>query len=170
MAALIGTVHDVRAPRHAPLQERSFQPFAGVAISRTGVNDENEAEQRGRHVIPARELRTAPLPVTATVSRNDAGPNTAVTAAPGDTVRLQPAAPEQAPVQRTRRAPLLGVARSARRCPAFHVVVQLAEHERPGTSATTAPGPEIVTESGAWLSSRTSHAESCVSVQPPACP
>ena len=39
VAALIGTVHVFFAPRHAPLQERSFQPFAGVAVSATGVNE-----------------------------------------------------------------------------------------------------------------------------------
>ena len=115
VAALIGTVQDLFAPRHAPLQERSFQPFAGVAVSRTGLNDGNAAEQRGRHVIPARELRTAPFPVTATESLKDAGPNTADTAVPGATLRLQPAEPEHAPLQRTSLAPAFGVALSATR-------------------------------------------------------
>ena len=45
--------------------------------------------------------------------------------------------------------------------------MQLVLHKNPGTSADTEPVPEIVTASGAWLSSRTSHGESCVSVQPP---
>ena len=170
VAALIGTVQVFFAPRQAPLHERNFQPFAAVAVRRTGLNDGKAAEQRGRHVIPVRELRTAPFPVTATDSRKDAAANTAVTAAPGVTLRTQPAAPEHAPLQRTSLAPALGVALSASRCPAFHVVVQLAAHSRPGTSADTEPGPETVRASGAWLSRRTSHAESCVSVQPPACP
>ena len=164
----MGTVHAALAPRHAPLHERSFHPFAGVAVRCTGLNEGNEAEHRGRHVIPARELRTAPLPLTATVSRKDTGANTAVTAAPGFTLTAQAVAPEQAPLQRTSRAPDPGVAVRARRCPAFHVVVQLAEQSSPGTSAETDPGPETVTARGAWPSSRTSHAESCVSVQPPA--
>ena len=81
------------------------------------------------------------------------------------------AAPEHAPLQRTSLAPAPGVAVSARGCPAFHVVVQLAvQQEARARSAATEPGPEIVSASGAWLSRRTSHAESCVSVQPPEWP
>ena len=170
VAALIGTVHVFLVPRHAPLHERSLQPFAGVAVRRTGLNDGNAAEQRGRHVMPARELRTAPLPVTATLRRKDAGANTAETAAPAATVNVQPADPVHAPLQRTSFAPPFGVAVSASRWPAFHVVVQLAAQRRPGTSADTEPGPEIVRGSGVWLSRRTSQAESCVSVQLPECP
>ena len=167
MAALIGTVQIFFPPRQAPLQERNFQPFAGVAVSPTALNDGNAAEQRGRHVMPALELRTAPFPLTATDNRKDAGANSAVTAAPGVTLSTHPAAPEHAPLQRTSLAPGLGVAVSASRWPAFHVVVQLALHRSPGTSADTEPDPETVTASGAWLSRRTSHGESCVSVQPP---
>jgi hypothetical protein len=100
VAASIGTVHVGLEPRHAPLHERSFQPFAAVAVSRTGLKDGNAAEHRGRQVMPARELRTAPRPVTATVSRNDPGANTAVTAAPGATVTVHAAAPEHDPLQR----------------------------------------------------------------------
>ena len=128
VAALIGAVQVFLAPRQAPLHERSFQPFAGVAVSRTGLNEGNDAEQRGRQVIPARELRTPPFPVTATVSRKNAGANTADTAVPAATLRLQPAAPEHAPLQRTSLAPGLGVAVRASDCPAFQVVVQLAVH------------------------------------------
>jgi hypothetical protein len=100
VAACIDTVHVVRAPRHAPLHERSFQPLAGVAVSRTGLKEGNAAEHLGRQVMPARELRTAPLPATATVSRNEAGANKAVTAAPGATVTAQAAEPEHDPLQR----------------------------------------------------------------------
>ena len=64
--ALIGTVHERLAPRQAPLQERSFQPFAGVAVNVTGAKDRNAAEHRGRQVMPERELRIAPRPATAT--------------------------------------------------------------------------------------------------------
>ena len=167
MAALIGTVHVFFTPRQAPLHERNLQPLAGVAVSATGLNDGNAAEQRGLHVMPTLELRTAPFPLTATDNRNDAGANTAVTAAPGVTPSTHPAAPVHAPLQRTSFAPAPGVALSASRCPEFHVVVQLVLHRSPGTSADTEPVPEIVTASGAWLSSRTSHGESCVSVQPP---
>jgi len=167
VAALIGTVHVLFAPRQAPLHARSFQPFAGVAVSATGLNEGNAAEQRGRHVMPAFELRTAPFPLTATDNRKDAGANAAVTATPGVTPSTHPAAPVHAPLQRTSLAPAPGVALSANRCPEFHVVVQLVLHRSPGTSADTEPVPEIVTASGAWLSSRTSHGESCVSVQPP---
>jgi hypothetical protein len=110
VAALIGTVHVFLAPRQAPLQERSFQPFAGVAVRRTGVNERTDAEHRGRQVMPALVLRIAPLPLTDTRSRNDAGANTAPTAAPGATVRLQAAEPEHAPVQRTSLDPVRGVA------------------------------------------------------------
>ena len=167
VAALIGTVQVFLAPRQAPPQERSLQPFAGVAVRRTGLNERKDAEHRGRQVIPAVELRTAPRPLTDTWSRNDAGANTAPTDAPGATVRLQAADPEQAPVQRTSLDPARGVAVRASGWPAFHVVVQLAAHRRPGTFATTEPCPEIVSASGAWASRRTSHGESCVSVQPP---
>jgi hypothetical protein len=65
----MGTVHVFFAPRQAPDQARSFQPLAGAATSLTDVYEANAAEQRGRHVIPARELRMVPCPVTATVSR-----------------------------------------------------------------------------------------------------
>ena len=110
VAALIGTVHVLFAPRQAPLHERSLQPLAGVAVRRTGLNDRNAAEQRGRHVMPALELRTAPFPPTETLSRNDAGANAALTDAPGATVTLQVAVPEHAPLQRTSLAPAPGVA------------------------------------------------------------
>jgi hypothetical protein len=46
VAALMGTVQVVFAPRQAPLHLRSFHPFAGFAVSVTGVNEANEAEQR----------------------------------------------------------------------------------------------------------------------------
>ena len=36
---LIGTVQVFFEPRQAPLHERSFHPFAGVAVSRTGTNE-----------------------------------------------------------------------------------------------------------------------------------
>ena len=167
VAPLIGTVHVFLAPRQAPLQERSFQPFAGVAVSRTGLNERKDAEHRGRQVMPDVELRTAPLPLTDTRSRKDAGANSAPTEALGVTVTLQADEPEQAPVQRTSLDPARGAAVRASGCPAFHVVVQLAAHRRPGTFAVTEPGPEIVSASGACASRRTSHAESCASVQPP---
>src|SRR4249919_2410064 len=120
--------------------------------------------------MPGRALRTVPSPGTATVRRNEAGAKSADTAASGVTVTAQPALPLHAPAQRTNLAPALGVALSASRWPEFHVVVQLAAHSRPGTSAETVPGPESVSASGDCASSRTSHAESCGSIQPPACP
>lgn len=167
VTALIGTVHVFFAPRHAPLHDRSFQPLAGVAVSLTGLNDDTDTEQRGRHVSPPRELRTAPRPITDTLSRNDAGAKRADTAVPGATLRVQPAAPEHEPLQRTSLAPADGVAVNARRWPEFHVVVQLDAHCSPGTSADTVPGPDSVSASGAWLPMRTSQAESCVSVKLP---
>ena len=66
-------------PRQAPVHERNFQPFAGIAVRRTGTCDGNDAEQRGRHVIPDRELRTEPRPPTLTVSRNTIGAKSAKT-------------------------------------------------------------------------------------------
>ena len=113
--ALIGTVHVAFAPRQTPLQARSFQPRAGVAVSRTAVNDGNDAEQRGRQVMPVRELRTEPRPVTATVSRKVAGAKRADTFAPVPTSTRQPPLPVHAPVQRTSFAPVPGVAVSASR-------------------------------------------------------
>ncbi|HYI75253.1 MAG TPA: hypothetical protein VEW90_08275 [Gaiellaceae bacterium] len=148
-AAVIGTVQVPRDPRQAPLHERSFQPGAGVATSRTGLNEANDAEQRGRHVMPGFELRIAPLPATETFSRNTAGPKVALTEAPGATVRLQTPAPEQAPPQRMSRVPAAGVATSDTGCPLFHVVVHVVVHKRPGTFDATDPVPEIVSASGA---------------------
>ena len=124
---LIGTVHALFEPRQAPLQDLSFHPFAGDAVSRIGEYEGKLAEQRVRQAMPA-ELRTAPFPVTATVSRNLAGANSADSVAPGATVRLQPALPEHAPAQRTSFAPAAGVAVSARRWPEFQAVVQLDAH------------------------------------------
>jgi hypothetical protein len=170
VAALIGTVHVFFAPRQAPLQERNFHPLAGAAVNLTALNDGTAAEQRGRHVIPPRELRTAPRPATDTLSRNDAGAKRADTVVPADTVSAHPAEPEHAPLQRTSLAPAPGVAVSARRSPEFHVVVQLEAHCSPGTSAATVPGPDSVSASGAWLPRRTSQAESCVSVKLPEWP
>ena len=118
----------VLAPRHAPLHERSFHPFAGFAVSFSGVNEANDAEQRGRQLIPALELRIVPLPAIETASRNVAGAKSADTWAPAVTVTLQPALPLQAPPQRTSRIPAAGVAVRSRACPEFQVVEQLAEH------------------------------------------
>ena len=56
-------------PRHPPAHERNLHPFAGIADNCTGTNEGNAAEHLGRHVIPARELRTVPRPDTAAVSR-----------------------------------------------------------------------------------------------------
>jgi hypothetical protein len=75
LAAVIGTVQVSFAPRQAPVQEASFQPGAGVAVRRSGVNEGKDAAQRGRQVIPARVLRTVPRPATATASGNAAGAN-----------------------------------------------------------------------------------------------
>jgi hypothetical protein len=147
-AAFMGTVQVFFAPRQAPLQERSFHPFAGVAVRRTGVNEGNAAEHRGRHVIPARELRTAPRPATLTLSGKVVGPKTAATLVPAPTAKVHPALPVQAPSHRTSFAPAAGVAVSAILWPAFQVVVQLAVHVSPGTLADTEPRPEIVSPSG----------------------
>jgi hypothetical protein len=157
-------------PLQAPLHERNFQPFAGVAVNRTGLKDGKLAVQPGRQVIPGVELVTAPFPATDTLSRKDAGAKSADTVVPAPTVTMHPALPEQPPPQRTSLAPAAGIARSERRCPEFHVVVQVDAHWRPGTSADTDPGPEIVKASGTCPSAWTSQAESCVSAQPPECP
>jgi hypothetical protein len=145
---LIGTVQVSLEPLHAPLHERSFQPLAGVAVSRTGVKDANAAEHRGEHVIPACALRTTPRPRTETVSRKVAGANCAETAAPAFTASEHAADPEHAPPQRASFAPGLGVAVRVKGCPPFHIVVQLAEQKRPGVFALTVPGPEIESASG----------------------
>jgi len=121
-------VQVVLAPRQPPLQVRNLQPVAGFAVSFTGVNEANDAEQRGRQLIPARELRTVPLPPIETVMRNVAGAKSAVTWAPGETVTLQAALPLQAPLHRTSRIPAPGVAVRFSDCPEFQVVEQLAEH------------------------------------------
>ena len=164
----MGTLQERFEPLQAPLQERNLQPFAAVAVSLTGEYEGNVAAHRGRHVIPVCELRTTPRPETPTVSRNEAGAKSADTAAPDDTVTAQPAEPRHAEPQRTSFAPGPGVAVNASRVPAFHVVVQLCSHCRPGTSAATDPAPDTDTTSGAWLSSCTSQGESCASGQAPA--
>ena len=145
----MGTVHARLDPRQAPLQERNLQPFAAVAMSVTGEYEGTVAEHRSRHAIPVFELRTAPRPETPTVRRKVAGAKSADTLAPDDTVTVQPAEPTQATPQRTSFAPELGVAVRASRVPAFHVVVQLCAHCRPGTSAATDPGPDTDSASGA---------------------
>ncbi|CAN5779510.1 hypothetical protein BH20ACT14_BH20ACT14_13500 [soil metagenome] len=154
-------------PRHAPVQERNRQPFAGVAVSPSGTNDGNAAVQRGRQVIPARELRTVPLPETPIVSRYSDGAKSAETAAPGATVAMQVEAPVHAPLQRTSFAPGRGTAVMPNRVEVFQVVVQLCAQSRPGTSAVTPPGPEIVTVNGCWRSICTSQTESWESVKLP---
>jgi hypothetical protein len=170
VAALIGTVQVDFVPWHAPVHVRSLQPRAGVATSRTGEYDRKAAEHLGRQAIPAELLLTMPFPATATVSRKEAGANRAVTVFPGVTESTQSAAPVHPPDQRTRRDPGPGVPVSVRRCPEFHVVVQVASQMRPGTSAVTLPGPDTLTVSGVCESSLTSQDESCVSTQPPECP
>ena len=169
VAALIGTVHAFLAPLHAPLQERSFHPFAGLAWSRVGRYDGSVAEHFDGHWIPL-EARTVPRPFTDTMRRNVAGAKSAETLTPAPTVTAHELLPEHAPSQRTSLAPVPGVAERVRRCPVFQVVVQEVAHCIPGTSAATEPGPEIVTANGACPSSRTSQGESCESVQPPECP
>ena len=121
-------------------------------------------------MIPVFELRTAPRPETRTVKRKIAGAKNAETFAPGATVTLQPADPTQGAPQRTSLAPGPGVAVNARRVPEFHVVAQVCAHCNPGTSAVTDPEPDTDSARGAWLSSRTSHAESCVSSHAPPWP
>ena len=69
VAAVIGTVQVSLVPLHAPVQERNLHPGAGLAVNRSGTNDGNAAEHFGRHVIPARELRTVPRPEIVVVSR-----------------------------------------------------------------------------------------------------
>jgi hypothetical protein len=145
----MGTVQVVFAPRQAPLHARSFHPFADFAVNLTGENEANDAEQRGRQLIPALEVRTVPLPAIETLRRNVAGAKNADTWAPDATVTLQPALPLQAPAQRTSRIPAAGVALRFSACPEFQVVEQLAEHWRPGTLAVTVPVPETVSASGA---------------------
>lgn len=66
---VIGTLQTSREPRQAPVQDRSRQPAAGFAVSRTGAYEGNEAAQRGLHVSPGRELRTVPRPLMRTDSR-----------------------------------------------------------------------------------------------------
>ncbi len=105
-----------------------------------------------------------------TVSRNTAGAKSAETETPSPTVTEHVELPEQAPVQRTSFEPVPGVAVSTTCCPLFQVVVQLAVHSSPGTSPATDPVPETVRSSGVWASSRTSHAESWVSVHAPEWP
>ena len=124
-AAVIETLQVRFFPRHAPRQERNFHPFAGVAVRRTGTYDGNDAEQRGRQVIPDRELRTVPRPPTLTVSRNTIGAKSAETVAPSVAVTLQAPAPAQEPPQRTSLVPADGVAVSLSGVFAFHVVVQV---------------------------------------------
>jgi len=170
VAAVMGTLQERFEPLQAPPQERNLQPFAAVAVSLIGEYDGNVAEHRGRHAMPGCELRTTPRPERPTVSRNVAGAKSADTLVPGDTVTVQPAEPRHAAPQRTSFAPGLGVAVNASRVPAFHVVVQLCSHCKPGTSAATDPAPDTDRASGAWLSSRTSQGESCASGQAPACP
>ena len=98
VAALIGTVHVFFTPR----QRRSTKLPA--LRRRRGQRDGtgwNAAEQRGRHVMPAFELRTAPFPLTATDSGKTRA-RTRVTAAPGVTPSTHRA---RTPLQRTSFAP-----------------------------------------------------------------
>ena len=157
-------------PRQAPDQRRNRQPLAGVALSWSGTYDGNEAEQRGRQLMPARELRTEPRPDTPTVSGKTAGAKNADTVVPCATATLHRNAPSHPPVQLTSLAPARGTAVKSSRVEAFQVVVQLWLHRRPGTSASTAPGPEIVSAKGTCRSSCTSQGESCVSKNPDECP
>jgi hypothetical protein len=41
VAAVIGTLHDVFFPRHAPLHAEKRQPFAAFAVRKTAVYDAN---------------------------------------------------------------------------------------------------------------------------------
>jgi hypothetical protein len=157
---VIGSVHDARFPRHAPVQALSFQPFAGVALSRSGAYDVTGAAHRPGQAIPKLELRIAPLPETRTRNRYVVGAKSALGVALWPTVTEHSAAPPHAPLQRTSFAPGFGTGASTSLVSAFHVVVQLWAQERPGTSDSTRPGPEMVSESGVWRSSCTSHGES----------
>jgi len=167
VAAVIGTEQERFEPRQAPLHARSFHPFAGLAVSRTGLNDGNVAEHFGLQAIPVRALRTTPLPATRTVSGKAAGAKRAESSTPDVTVTVHPAAPWHAEPQRTSLEPGPGVAVNARRVPPFQVVVQLCAQSRPGTSAETDPWPDTTNASGTWLSTRTSHGESCASGHAP---
>src|SRR5262245_60084043 len=167
---VMGTVHTVFAPLHAPDQLRKRQPFAGVARSRSAVYDGTAAEQCVPHEIPLRALSTTPRPRWETSSRYVAGAKSAETRAPSCTVTLHAALPLQAPVQRTSFVPAVGVAVRFSWVPSFQVVEQLRLHRRPGTSDVTVPGPAIASENVIWSSSCTSQRESWTSGHEPEWP
>ena len=163
--ALRAAARAAPGPEPPPLRGRCGQPYGRVRGER------RRAATAGSR-CPQPELRTAPFPATATVSRNVAGAKSADTVAPGATVTLQRCGSRcTCPSSARAVAPRAGVAVSARCWPAFQVVVQLDEHSRPGTSAETEPGPDDAERQAApGVSSRTSHGESCVSSQAPECP
>lgn len=145
---VIGSEQTGLLPLHVPRHCLKRQPLAGVEVSRSGAYDETSDEHRGLQEIPGPELCTEPRPETDTVSRYAAGAKKAETVVSAATATLQPAPPAHAPPQRTSFAPEAGVALRARAVPALQVVVQLCPQRRPGTSAATEPGPEIVRASG----------------------
>ena len=98
---VIGRVHESFRPRHAPAHERSLQPLAGFAVSRTGTCEARDAAHRFPHEIPPRELRTDPCPPTETASRYVRGAKSAVTTRPAATDSAHAPAPVHAPLQRT---------------------------------------------------------------------
>ena len=159
----MGTVQVRLRPLQAPVQDRNLQPFAGVAVSCSATNDGNDAAQRGRQVIPERELRTVPRPETATESRKVSGAKSAETVAPEPMVIAQVPEPLQAPLQRASFMPGLGTPLSVKRVPAFQVVVHDCTHWSPGTSETTEPAPLTVTVKGCCRSICTSQGASCES-------
>jgi hypothetical protein len=124
----MGTLQTGLEPRHAPLQVRKLQPFAGFAVSRSGTYEGNTAEHRGRHVIPDLAVRTVPRPETAMVSRYTSGAKSADTDPPGASLTLHADEPPQPSLQRTSFAPGPGVADSPSWVSVFQVVVQVCVH------------------------------------------
>ena len=146
------------------------QPRAGVAVSRTGVNERSEAEQRGRQVIP--EARTSHR---AAAGHRDGQP-VGRRREEGGNVRARPERrrdsaplPVHAPVQRTSFSPGRGVAVSAAADPCSrsscsgHCTEARGRRRRPSraphTSARAASGRRYA---------RATASPGCP-IQPPAC-
>ncbi len=168
-AFVIGTLQVGRLPVHAPLQRANRQPLAGVAASRTPLNEVKDAAQRDRQASPRGVERTSPLPATLTESLNLAVANSAVTEAGAVRAATHSPAPRHAPPQRTSRIPLAGTASSTTFVPRSHSTEHVAVQSGPGWKETTLPAPRTATVSTTWSPTCLSQEESCTSNQLPEC-
>src|SRR6266540_2742000 len=142
------TVHLVFLPLQAPDQPRNQRPFFALALSVTSVSASKSLLQARPQRIPFGSERTAPRPLTVTLSATKRT-NVAVTARDAVIVVVQVSMPEQAsPDQPAKREPTEADAVSVTRAPpSSKSALQMVPQAIPAPVTVPLPEPVFVTVS-----------------------